>query len=122
MAIKNLLTELLEKCKITDIEKVIAQERLIDIPTFIEAASSINYESGFGTHYIDLSLRIFLKDGRILYRHEYDGSECFYTLRANVEDPSRPPETDKDTVLKLIKEESSFYCANLYGDEDETED
>ena len=57
----------------------------INKETFIRAAKNIEYNSGFGRHEINLSLKI-VGDGWWLERHEYDGSERWVYK----EKPKRP--------------------------------
>ena len=60
----------------------------LDIEKFLEATKNIEYDDGYGTAYIDTSLRILMNDGGFFQRQEYDGSEWFeyYPFR----DPDEP--------------------------------
>lgn len=60
----------------------------LDVNKFLEATKDIKYDDGYGTTYIDTSLRILMNDGGFYQRQEYDGSEWFefYPFR----DPDEP--------------------------------
>ena len=60
----------------------------IDVNKFLESSKDIKYDDGYGTTYIDISLRILMNDGGFFQRQEYDGSEWFeyYPFR----DPDEP--------------------------------
>ena len=73
----------------------------LDVEKFLEASKDIKYNDGYGTAYIDISLRILMKDGGFFQRQEYDGSEWFefYSFR----DPDEPKENlSIEEIRKLI--------------------
>ena len=93
----NLLDETLDclsKLKIDkdDIYGVYDGKTLLNWNDFKELAFRVNYDNGYGGQEINESLLIYTKKA-ILYRHEYDGSECWkYIPILNKEDLLNPKE------------------------------
>lgn len=91
----NLLNETLDclqKLKINkdDIYGVYDGKTLLDWADFKELAKNISYDNGYGSQRINDSLLIYTKKA-ILYRHEYDGAECWkYIPILNKEDLLNP--------------------------------
>lgn len=77
----NLYKEVIEELKdhdktVQDIVFVAGDNKLIPVDEFMEYARNFNYNAGFGSEYVNLSL-IIVGDNWWLERHEYNGAEWF---------------------------------------------
>lgn len=59
---------------VQDLEWISCKGKRIPLEVFAEIAHRTDYDPGFGTNYIDTSLRLKFKKG-VLYWTEYDGAE-----------------------------------------------
>lgn len=86
-------------------------EILVDFNAFASVANH-EYNSGYGTHYVNWSTSILFKDNSVMYRWEYDGSEGweYITLPRTF-----PKKYDKKMVAEFLWGKGSYYVE----DEDE---
>lgn len=117
----NLLIETLECLKELNINKddiygVYDGKTLLNWNDFKELAFKVNYDNGYGSQEINESLLIYTKKA-ILYRHEYDGAECWkYIPVLNKEDLLSPKEIQQIKPLfhdKIFNNER-FILQNSY--------
>ena len=81
---------------------------------FLEVASKIKYDCGFGSQEINSSLVIKFVDGSVAHRHEYDGAEYW-------DYDSAPKDAiEQDFTLKdAYEDEERYYFATFGPDSEE---
>ena len=67
----------------------------IPVDLFFELAD-VEYDDGFGSPEVAQDLKIVFNDNTALYRHEYDGAECWKYINLN------KPKQERNDITALI--------------------
>lgn len=87
----------------------------------IEFFKTVNYDSGFGINFINLNLKIVLKNGDFIIRGEYDGSEWFEYMKVPKLDVELVEPCNFE-VMVLANQDLPDYINSLNNSDDTNED
>jgi len=103
-----------------DVLFIFCRDGVVPLRDFEYYARAMNYDSGYGTEYVDTSLTIVFGDGR-MERKNYDGSEWWEFISYSVTVPNglhRDDLFDNDYARKSNEEEMQAYSTTKEQDKE----